>query len=528
MIVIALIVTPPRPAAPLVNEPMLSKKSAKGNVAVVSAVAIALERGDQVDTTAMNQLIYNGVGTIHKNGVVELRFPASGLRSYSAAGKNARIRIKQVGALFPFMSDPFVDTVTGVQITHVQSFPMADRVRSRIRRATAKSPGKKWVVELPKSVVMSPIDNHLMTVITSGAGYALDYVLETYPHKVTADRDSGTVYLDLDNPTAYGVSALRFRGVVPKRDWLFRKAKTIAPRMAVRLVDGIHTVVKTIEEEPKGTLWADAALNEYVVGSNFYGDIPLAVGKTGAFTWGKPTGFVVYGMRDDDTRAGINGRRTILRNPVSNESDPIGTDGPAFFRFLGRFLSGAHEMNLIHGSLGLDLVGVVDWARMIPILKDFDHAVHLKVNVSPQEKALWMFLDVAGIVSEWSRAEGERFDSDNFTRDFLIGYFGHYVPTGVRQECLSPEFARRMDSVSVGQRLDVPAVFPHIYTALITKAIADDMDLTPDDRGPMSGFASDYEPDQGLTDIFMSGGPGSWPDEWDSILSTIRRVKSAI
>lgn len=165
---------------------------------------------------------------------------------------------------------------------------------------------------------------------------------------------------------------------------------------------------------------------------------------------------------------------------------------------------------------------------MIPILKDFDHAVHLKVNVSPQEKALWMFLDVAGIVSEWSRAEGERFDSDNFTRDFLIGYFGHYVPTGVRQECLSPEFARRMDSVSVGQRMDVPALFPNLYKALITKAIADGMDMTPDDRGPMSGFASDYEPSQGLTDIFMSGGPGSWPDEWDSILSTIRRVKSAI
>lgn len=30
MIIIVLIVTPPRPAAPLVNEPMLSKKSAKG------------------------------------------------------------------------------------------------------------------------------------------------------------------------------------------------------------------------------------------------------------------------------------------------------------------------------------------------------------------------------------------------------------------------------------------------------------------------------------------------------------------
>lgn len=518
----------PNPIFPLVNELMLSKKSAKGNVAVVSAVAIALERGASVDETAMNELIYDGIGKIHKNGVVELRFPSSGVRSYSVAGKNARIRIKQAGAIFPFLSDPFVDTVAGVEITHVQAFPMVERVRSHIRRATARNPNKKWIIEPSKKIVLAPLDQYLMDVITSGARYALDHVLETYPKKVTANLTDGTVYLNLEYPTIYEITSFRFRGVIPKRDWLFRKAIKSSTRFSVRLVKGVPTVVKTIEKKPKGTMWIDSAVNEFVVGSNFHGDIPLAVGKTGAFMWGKRTGFVVYGMRDDDTRSGIRFRRTILRNPVSNEYYPIGTDGPAFFRALGRFLSGAHMMNLIHGNLRLAHVGAIDFKRMRPILKDFDRGVHLSVNVSPQEKALWMFLDVAGVIADWSGAEVKYGNLDNFTSDFLAGYFGSYLPRELRQECLSPEFARKLDSVSPGRRVDVPAQFPNLYMALVTKAIADGMDLTPDDQGPWSGFNSDYDPSQGLSDIFMSGGLGGWSDDFDSILSSIRKVKSAI
>ena len=517
---VGLLILPAR-AGSLSNEPITSKKSARGNVAAVTLAAIALERGEKVDPGALDEVIYNGDATIHPNGVVELAFPHNGLRSYSVAGKIPRIRMKQVGGFL--MSEPFVDTVDGETITHVQSFPVASQARAVLENVRKVFPRRKnWVIR--PDILMSPFDYWLVDMIGSCRKYKLDFVLEKYPKKVSMDKATGAVYLDLDNPVK-GIHTLRFKGVTPARDWLLRPIKKAVAGWSVRIVNGIPTIVRTRTLSPAGTMDLGDAQNEFIMASNFYGDEPLGVGKTSPFMWGRRTGFVVYGLRDDDTRSGINGRRTILRDGLYDREDPIGDDGFAFFRGLGRFLGGAHSMNLIHGALSLDRVGVSDWLRMNPILKDFHRARHLPVNVSPHVKAEWMFVDVAGIISEWSRMEGPRWDADNFTNDFLTGYFDSYVPRAVRVECLSPIFARKLDRVQPGKTLDIKAEFPALYKFFLAKAVADDINFTKDDRDPMSDFRSDYDATIEEGAILVSPG---WDDDFDSIISVVRRVKSAI
>lgn len=201
----------------LSQRPLFSKKDGKTNNAVVDMVALSLDNGGHVEKKWLDPLLSNATSRIHDNGVVELRY-ASGLRSYSVAGKEPKTRFKQAGALFP--KGWIKENVGGTEITHVQTRPILDRISKAYRKYLPLKYAFKFEMEMS---LIEQLDQFLLEMILSGSPDDLAYMLKEYPHKVSVESQVGrTVYLKLDNPITNGVSILRVKGVMPKRNILGR------------------------------------------------------------------------------------------------------------------------------------------------------------------------------------------------------------------------------------------------------------------------------------------------------------------
>ena len=199
------------------QRPLFSKKDGKTNNAVVDIVALSLDNGGHVEKKWLDPLLSNATSRIHDNGVVELRY-ASGLRSYSVAGKEPKTRFKQAGALFP--KGWIKENVGGTEITHVQTRPILDRISKAYRKYLPLKYAFKFEMEMS---LIEQLDQFLLEMILSGSPDDLAYMLKEYPHKVSVESQVGrTVYLKLDNPITNGVSILRVKGVMPKRNILGR------------------------------------------------------------------------------------------------------------------------------------------------------------------------------------------------------------------------------------------------------------------------------------------------------------------
>ena len=453
----------------LSQQPLLSKKDGKTNNFAVNVTVMALDNGIPVEKRWLDNVLFNSVSRIHDNGVVELRYP-SGLRSYSVAGKEPKTRFKQAGAIFP-KRGWIKEEVNGTPIYHIQTAPILDRIKVKIHKLTPID--YELVEPISGYENLSQLDQYLLDLILSGDPDDREYLFKEYPHKFAIESPTGrTAYLKLDNFLPGGITHLRIKGCMPQRGW-FRRLKThLTSDRIIKMVGDIPTIVKTINTNvPSGTMLMTSAKNEFTAGLHFGGDEPMALGRYKIRHRNKQTGFVIYGMTEEDNRIKCEGRNNVWLNNITHEMEPMGHEGPAFFRSVGQHLRGSHAMGLIHRAFHLGNIGhTMSGPTKVPVFKDLEDAFRLDIKTSIYERAGWMFNDVAWPIHQWSMAMEPGIESEDYARQFLEGYFDGYVSKDVVNECISPLFARKMDAMAEGP-LDIPAQFPHLYRAILTKEL---------------------------------------------------------
>lgn len=455
----------------LSQRPFFSKKDAKTNNYAVDIVALALNQGGKIEKRWLDDVLFNSVSRIHENGVVELRYP-NGLRSYSVAGKEPKTRFKQAGAIFP-KRGWIKEEIGGTPIYHIQNDRFLDRMKVKIRKLMPLD--YTMVYEIKGGDKLDQLDQYLLDLIIGGDPDDLETILKEYPHKVSMESPTGrTVYLKLDNPLSGFVTNLRIKGCMPKRGWFRRVNTHLTSDRIIKMVGDIPTIVKSINTmTPSGTMTYASAKNEFIAAQHFGGDEPLALGKYKLKFKGRSTGFIIFGMTGDDYRGLFGGRLNAWRNNNTNDVEFMGADGPAFFRKVGERLRDAHRMGLIHGAFHLGNIGYQSWGETkIPVFKDFEDSFRLEIGSDIYERVGWMFNDLAWPIQQWSRGFGKGLEIEGYPRQFLEGYFGGYVEKGVFYECLTREFATKMDAMD-GGFVDIQEEFPNLYRALLIKEFTD-------------------------------------------------------
>ena len=82
-----------------------------------------------------------------------------------------------------------------------------------------------------------------------------------------------------------------------------------------------------------------------------------------------------------------------------------------------------------------------------------------------------MFNDLAWPIQQWSRGFGKGLEIEGYPRQFWRVFWG-YVEKGVFYECLTREFATKMDAMD-GGFVDIQEEFPNLYRALLIKEFTD-------------------------------------------------------
>lgn len=463
----------------LSQQPLLSKKDGKTNNFAVNVTVMALDNGIPVEKRWLDNVLFNSVSHIHDNGVVELRYP-SGLRSYSVAGKEPKTRFLQAGAIFP-KRGWIKEEVNGTPIYHIQTAPILDRIKVKIHKLTPID--YELVEPISGYENLSQLDQYLLDLILSGDPDDREYLLKEYPHKFAIESATGrTAYLKLDNFLPGSITHLRIKGCMPQRGW-FRRLKThLTSDRIIKMVGDIPTIVKSINTmTPLGTMTYASAKNEFIAAQHFGGDEPLALGKYRLRHRNQSTSFVIYGMTEEDHRIKCEGRNNVWLNNITHEMEPMGHEGPAFFRSVGQHLRGSHAMGLIHRAFHLGNIGyTMSGQTKIPVFKDLEDAFRLDIKTSIYERAGWMFNDVAWPIHQWAMAMEPGIESEDYARQFLEGYFDGYVSKDVVNECISPLFARKMDAMAEGP-LDIPDQFPHLYRAILSKEVMENAIHNPMD-----------------------------------------------
>lgn len=459
----------------LSQKQMFSKKDGKTNNFAVDVALLAMEKGEKVDKEWLDPLLFNATSVIHDNGVVELRY-ATGLNSYSVAGSQSRIKFKQAGALFP--KGWIKEEIGGTEITHVQTVRFFDRLKTAIKKLLPIS--YKWDTPV-EYFELSQMDKYLLDMILSGNEEDREYMLKNHGHKVSIDSHMGdTVYLTLDNPIKENITILRCRGVMPKRQLFGKVVTSFSIRRIIEITDkGPVLKIDMDRNSPVGTFHLDLMKNDDAASIHFMGDDSFGHGKYNMNFKNGKAGFVVFGMTGDDVRLAVSGRNTVTNNRAANDISPI--DSPMLFYEMGKRLRELHSVGLIHGNLQLGSIGVREsYGRKLPVFRDLENAFRLTVDTEIHERAAWMFSDIAGPISEWSRMISPGIYTEKNAEQFLNGYFSGQASKAVLWECVSSDFFNKLRQVEHGDLL-IQEVFPHLYEALLAREMADWMDIHMED-----------------------------------------------
>ncbi len=479
----------------LAPEPGLQKKSGKSNNFVVIASCLTIENGRKVDKDWFDKNIYNATGKVHENGVVELRY-GGGLRSYSVAGGNAKIRLRQAGALFP--KAKITEKVGDKEITHVQTAPLFARFINFINNY--KRLPYVEIHPLNKSEFCK-LDIEIIDDILTANRYLINKRIKDHRFKVFANGN--TVYMLLENYMKGGYVCLRFEGVLSKQK-RFSKTKQI-PLIRMHEEGPFLSYVKT--NDKKGALSIQELNNDFDFTGHIGKDKPLAVGRY-KYT---DKGFSVFAMKNDDIRLLIDGRLVIAENRINMKAEFLGVNGKFLFNELGRYVRGMHSMGFIHGNLKVANIGI-DESR-IPILRGMTESFQLPVDTTIRERAGWAFVDLAGVIGDFSRMMAHGIETDNHTIKFLEGYFGIPIPNSVIAECVSYEFYRK-SLLAQDNQISISEMFPNLYNLLLsieTKEWGLDIEETIDERAftidsNYSEHAEWEKNDDDLDDDDWSGG----------------------
>lgn len=508
----------------LAPEPGLYKKSGKSNNFVVVASCLTLENGGKVDKDWFDKNIYNATGKVHKNGVVELRY-GGGLRSYSVAGGNAKIRLRQAGALFP--KAKITEKAGNKEITHVQTAPLFARFTNTIKNF--KRLPYVAIHPLDKSEFCK-LDIEILDDILTGDQYLINKRIKDHRFKVS--RNGDTVYILLENNMKGGYVCLRIEGVFSRRKRFFKTERITKQIPIIRMYEEGPFLSYVQSNDKKGSFSIEELKSDFEFTGHIGKDKPVAVGRY------KYTnhGFAVFAMKDDDIRLIIDGRLVIAENRINRKTDFLGINGKILFNELGRYVRGMHSMGLIHGNLNVHNVGI-DTSRT-PILRGMTESFQLPVDTTIRERAGWAFVDLAGIIGDFSRMMAHGIQTDNHTIKFLEGYFGIPIPSSVINECVSYEFYRKL-LLSQDNQTSIPEMFPNLFKLLLsieTKEWGLDFEETIDERAfsidsSYSKHAEWEKNDDDFDDDDWSGGSSGFSTiikNIDDKLKLMRRVMTNV
>lgn len=508
----------------LAPEPGLKKKGGKSNNFVIVASCLTLEKGGKVDKDWFDKNIYNAIGKIHKNGVVELRY-GGGLRSYSVAGTNAKIRLRQAGALFP--KAKITEKVGDKEITHVQTAPLFARFINSIKNY--KRLPYVEIHPLDKSEFCK-LDIEILDDVISGDQSLINKRIKDNRFKVF--RNGDTVYILLENYMKGGYVCLRIEGACSQRNRFFKRERMPKQIPLIRMYEEgpFLSYIKT--NDVKGSFSTEELKNDFEFTGHIGKDKPVSVGRYKH----TDTGFAVFAMKDDDIRLIIDGRLIIAENRVNKKAEFLGANGKILFNELGRYLRGMHSMGFIHGNLRVHNVGT-DMSR-VPILRGMTESFQLPVDTTVRERAGWAFVDIAGIIGDFSRMMAYGIKADNHTIKFLEGYAGIPIPGNVVNECVSYDFYRKL-LISKDKEISIPEMFPNLYNFLLsieTKEWGLDFEETIDERAfsidsRYSKHAEWEKNDDDFDDDDWSGGSSGFSTiikNIDDKLKLMRRVMTNV
>lgn len=458
---------------------LFARKDGKTNNIAVDVAILALEKGVKVEKGWLDPLLYNATSVIHANGVVELRY-ASGFNSYSVAGSKSHIKFKQAGALFP--KGWFKEDIGGTTITHVQTSRFFDRFAAAIKKLFPLS--YKWDTPV-EYYELSQMDKFLLDMILSGNEDDREYMLKNYGHKVSIPNPMGdTIYLTLDNPIKNNITILRCRGVMPRRKLFGRVMTSFSIRRNIEMLDGVPILELDIDRNaPVGTFHLDLMKNECEASVHFGGDHAFNFGKYKMNFKNGKAGFSVFGMEGDDIRLGISGKNTTMSNAISKDISLVDDSEHLLFYEMGKRLRGLHTVGIIHGNLNLESVGLREsYGRKLPIFRDLENAFRMTVDTEIYERSAWLFLDLVGPLSQWSRAMSPGVYVGKHAEEFLNGYFDGQVSKAVLWECVSSNFSKKYDAIA-DRNLKIQEEFPHLYNALLSLELSDGLDYEFDKLG---------------------------------------------
>lgn len=456
----------PMPIFSLAPEPGLQKKSGKGNHFIVNTVLLSEETTIEQKQDFIDMNAWNAKGTVHENGVVQLDY-GSGVSSWSCAGPDAKTKLSQAGASRTRFKT--TEEINGVSITHIQTrqfFPMIARFLRKFRI-------KKYVMTHPLlRTGVCDLDNAIINEILLGGEKRINRLMKDYKYKVFSN--GGSIYLLLDDVIGNEISVLRFDGVIESTERHQR-----GPGRAVKMFTNGPSIFNVEQSKDGGWLDYGDAKREFEMSAIAGSDEPLALGR---YSFGN-RGFVVSGVKFDDLRFALSGHGLFYENRINGHSDKI--DAKATLKEIGKLVRGFHTMGIIHGSLSISNVGLVDPEMDGSIIiRGWSKGFQLSIDASPQFRAGWAFVDLSYFLEAFSKLEQGGVDGAQFTSKLLEGYFNGYAPRHVIAECSSPMFATKMGWLNSGG-LSIPDIFPMTYNYLLMTELNEwglNLEETKDER----------------------------------------------
>jgi len=337
---------------------------------------------------------------------------------------------------------------------------------------------------------MDQEDHQMLQAILSGDDKVLFALIHehgnkvnvSYPDFMTADRNGRTVYLKLNKPFASSqgdITVLRIKGARPKTNG---GTTEVLPHQGDGFVKeplqvestgdiSIKRQVEGVDHEQQagqGVLDKNRADLEYalmkqgVLNKGYETDYPIASGLWRDRTFrGNPVGFVIAGMRQEDTRlttSNIVEPKFLAREYINGGF--LKTDlasAKEIFQQIGRSMRAYHDQGYFHryphlGNWGVELASE---GRMRVIARDLDTTVSKYTFLdgdAARMEAAYRLIDLERIIADLtSHGEGVKFSlapkfvSETYqpiVRSLLQGYFGDL-------EADQPAFERLAQSVLV-------------------------------------------------------------------------------
>ena len=348
-----------------------------------------------------------------------------------------------------------------------------------------------------KGGLMSGNDRKLLEQVLSGDEDQLKRLLKEqsdkisikWEDKINPEKDGRSIYFNLDRPfsTSYGdITVLRIKGARPRsaqngdsqdvqsydgQGFTSKKLRVDEEgNWFLQFVDAAPSASRAdqILFTPQGVMLKEKADLEYqlmrvgIQGRGFETDYPIAVGSwNNKMHAGRPTGFVIAGMRSEDVRINpshilydLNRFKRVfkkisrthskyvldvdnlLRDVITRKKIPTNLNmSQQIYKMIGKSLRAYHDAGYFHQyphamNLGVE---ISDNKNIKVILRDLDTTIirkDIKGHDLNRVEASYRFIDIQRVISDLHRGilEVEQASVEPLISALLEGYFYELTP----------------------------------------------------------------------------------------------------